>query len=57
MNKMLTLNNTDAQLLANNPANGGNLLSLVGRAIGKLISKKSSKAKRKKKAKEILENY
>ena len=57
MNKMLTLNKTDAQLLANNPANGGNLLSLVGRAIGKLISKKSSKAKRKKKAKEILENY
>lgn len=57
MNKILVLNKTDAQLLANNPANGGNLLGLVGKAIGKLVSKKSSKAKRKEKAREILENY
>ena len=54
---MVVLSKTDAQLLANDPANGGNLLGLVGKAIGKLVNKKSSKAKRKEKAREILENY
>lgn len=57
INKMVALNKTDAQLLAIDPANGGNLFSLIGKAIGKLISRKSSKAKRKEKAREILENY
>ena len=57
MNKMVVLNKTDAQLLANDPANGGNLFAVVGKAIGKLISKKSKKARRKEKAREILENY
>ncbi len=57
MNKMVVLSKTDAQLLANDPANGGNLLGLVGKAIGKLVNKKSSKAKRREKAREILENY
>ena len=57
INKMVALNKTDAQLLAIDPANGGNLLALIGKAFGKLISKKSSKAKRREKAREILENY
>lgn len=57
INKMVALNKTDAQLLAIDPASGGNLLALIGRAIGKLFFKKNSKAKRKAKAREILENY
>ena len=57
INKMVTLSKTDAQLLANDPANGGNLFGVVGKAIGKLISKKSKKARQKEKAREILENY
>ena len=57
MNKMLVLNKTDAQLLAIDPANGGNLFGLVAKVIGKLFSPKNSKAKRKEKAREILKNY
>ena len=57
INKLVALNKTDAQLLAIDPANGGNLFALIGKAFGKLISKKSSKAKRREKAREILENY
>ncbi len=55
--KMVALSKTDAQLLANDPANGGNLLAVIGKAIGKLISKKSKKARSKEKAREIIENY
>ena len=57
INKMVVLNKTDAQLLAIDPSSGGNLLALIGKAIGKLFFKKNSKAKRKAKAREILENY
>ena len=55
MNKMLVLDKTDAQLLGANPS-GGNLLGLIGHAIGKLLPKSKS-AKRKQKAREIIENY
>ena len=55
MNKMLGLDKTDAQLLGANPS-GGNLLGLIGHAIGKLLPKSKS-AKRKQKAREIIENY
>ena len=55
MNKMLVLDQTDAQLLGANPS-GGNLLGLIGHAIGKLLPKSKS-AKRKQKAREIIENY
>lgn len=55
MNKMLVLDKTDAQLLGSNPS-GGNLLGLIGQAIGKLLPKSKS-AKRKQKAREIIENY
>ena len=57
INKMVVLNKTDAQLLAIDPASGGNLFGLIGKAIGKLFLKKSSKAKRREKAREILKNY
>ena len=57
INKMVMLNKTDAQLLSIDPASGGNLLGLIGKAIGKLIPKKHSKLSRKEKAREILENY
>ena len=55
MNKMLVIDKTDAQLLGANPS-GGNLLGLIGHAIGKLLPKSKS-AKRKQKAREIIENY
>lgn len=57
ISKMVSLSKTDAQLLGNDPANGGNLFALIGKAIEKLISKKSSKAKRREKARYILEHY
>ena len=54
MNKMLLIDKTDAQLLGSDPAKGGNLLGLIG----KLLPKNRSKAaKRRQKAKEIIENY
>ena len=55
MNKMLVLSKTDAQLLGANPS-GGNLLGVIGHFIGKLLPKSKS-AKRKEKAREILDNY
>ncbi len=57
ISNMVKLDKTDAQLLAIDPSSGGNLLALVGKAIGKLFPKKNSKAKRKEKAREILEHY
>ena len=57
INSWTAVSKTDAQLLAIDPASGGNLLGLIGTIVGKLINKKSSKAKRKEKAREILENY
>ena len=55
MNKMLVLNKTDAQLLGANPS-GGNLLGIIGQFMGKILPKSKS-AKRKQKAREIIENY
>ena len=55
MNKMLVLNKTDAQLLGANPS-GGNLLGIIGQFLGKILPKGKS-AKRKQKAREIIENY
>ncbi|MBO4658361.1 MAG: hypothetical protein J5637_01930 [Prevotella sp.] len=55
MNKMLVLNKTDAQLLGANPS-GGNLLGIIGQFLGKILPKSKS-AKRKQKAREIIENY
>lgn len=58
INNMVKINKTDAQLLAIDPSNGGNLLGFIGSVIGKLIpAKKSSKTKRREKVREILENY
>lgn len=58
INNMVKINKTDAQLLAIDPSSGGNLLGFIGSVIGKLIpAKKSSKTKRREKAREILENY
>ena len=57
INSMVAINKTDAQLLGIDPSSGGNLLGLIGTVVGKLIPKKHSKAKRREKAREILENY
>lgn len=56
LKKQTEINKKEAQLAAIDPSNGGNLLSLVGYIIPKKWRKNSKEARRKR-LKQILENY
>ncbi len=56
LKKQLEINKKEAQLAAIDPSSGGNLLSLLGYIIPKKWRKNSKEARRKR-LKQILENY